>query len=210
VATTGTSGPAAQTGRRERTKARNRAAILGAAREVFAERGYEAATVRDVIRRTGLAAGTFYNYFGDKEAVLRALLDGAVEEARARVRHARATSRTVEGFVGDAYRAYFTFVAEDPATFELMRRNAGTIRALFGHQPVGAGIDELRADLQAAVARGDLPPLDADYMAAAMAGAGLEIGLTMARRDPVDVEGAAAFATDLFMGAIERLGRRPG
>ena len=49
-------------GRREQTKAANRAAILEAALEVFGELGYDAASVRDVIRRTDLASGTFYNY----------------------------------------------------------------------------------------------------------------------------------------------------
>jgi len=53
--------------KRERTKASNRAAILEAARDVFAELGYDAATVRDIVRRTDLASGTFYNYFPDKE-----------------------------------------------------------------------------------------------------------------------------------------------
>src|SRR5437899_5183410 len=39
-------------GKREQTKARNRAVILAAARNVFAALGYEATTVRDVIRAT--------------------------------------------------------------------------------------------------------------------------------------------------------------
>jgi AcrR family transcriptional regulator len=59
----------AAAGRRERTKAANRASILDAAREVFAEHGYEAASVRDIIRGTDLASGTFYNYFPDKDAI---------------------------------------------------------------------------------------------------------------------------------------------
>ena len=58
-------------GKREQTKVQNRQAILDAAREVFGELGYEAATVRDIIRRTGLAAGTFYNYYRSKEEVER-------------------------------------------------------------------------------------------------------------------------------------------
>ena len=53
-------------GKRERTKVANRQAILDAAREVFGELGYDAATVRDIIRRTGLASGTFYNYYKSK------------------------------------------------------------------------------------------------------------------------------------------------
>ena len=39
-------------GKREQTKVQNRQAILDAAREVFGELGYEACTVRDIIRRT--------------------------------------------------------------------------------------------------------------------------------------------------------------
>src|SRR5437868_14886689 len=62
-------------GKREQTKVQNRQAILDAAREVFGELGYETATVRDIIRRTGLAAGTFYNYYRSKEEVFAALAD---------------------------------------------------------------------------------------------------------------------------------------
>ncbi len=198
---------AAPAGRRERTKATNRAAILEAAREVFSELGYGAATVRDVIRRTDLASGTFYNYFPDKEAVLRALLDESWREMRARVAQARAGAGNLEEFVGDAYRAYFSFIVEDPPTFELTRRNAGTIRALFDEPVLGAARDDLHADLRAAIDRGEMPAFDAEYMTAAMAGVALEVGIRMIERDPPDVDGAAAFATAVFLGGIERLGR---
>ncbi len=194
-------------GKRARTKAQNRAAILAAAREVFAELGYDAAGVRDVIRRTELASGTFYNYFPDKESVFRALLDESAQDVRRRLRAVRAGARTLEAFVGDAYRAWFEFLVEDRLMFELMQRNAGTIRALFGDPILGAGVEELLEDLTAAIARGDIPPLDADYMAGAMAGSALELGVRMAERDPADVDGAARFATELFLGGIERLGQ---
>jgi AcrR family transcriptional regulator len=193
--------------RRERTKAQNRAAILDAAREVFAELGYDAAGVREVIRHTKLASGTFYNYFPDKESVFRAVLDESVQEVRRRLMTVRATARTLEGFVGDAYRAWFAFLVEDRLMFELIQRNAGTIRAMVGDPILGAGVDELRNDLEAAIARGDIPPLDADYMTGAMVGAAFELAIRMAERTPADVDGAARFATELFLGGIERLGR---
>jgi AcrR family transcriptional regulator len=194
-------------GKRARTKAQNRAAILDAAREVFAELGYDAAGVRDVIRRTELASGTFYNYFPDKESVFRALLDVSAQEVRRRLRAVRSSARTLEAFVGDAYRAWFEFLVEDRLMFELLQRNAGVIRALFGDPILGAGVEELLDDLRSAMLRGDLPPIDADYMAGAMAGVALELGVRMAERDPADVEGAARFATELFLGGIARLGR---
>jgi AcrR family transcriptional regulator len=193
-------------GRRARTKAQNRAAILDAAREVFAELGYDAAGVRDVIRRTDLASGTFYNYFPDKEAVFRAVVDDTAKDVRARLRAVRANARTLEQFVGDAYRAWFQFLVSDHMMFELMQRNAGPIRALFGDPILGAGVEELVLDLRAAIARGDIPPVDSQYMAGAMAGVALELGIRMAERTPPDVDGAVRFATDLFLGGIGRMG----
>jgi AcrR family transcriptional regulator len=203
-------GAAVAGGKREQTKAHNRAAILAAAREVFAELGYDAAGVRDVSRRTDLASGTFYNYFADKEAVFRAVVDESAQEVRRRLREARSDAQTLEQFVGDAYRAWFEFLVEDELMFELMQRNAGPIRALFGDPILGSGVQELLDDITAAIDRGDLPPHDADYMAGAMAGVALELGVRMAERSPADVEGAARFATELFLGGIERLAKLHG
>jgi AcrR family transcriptional regulator len=196
-------------GRRAATKAANRAAILTAARAVFAELGYGGASVRDVIRRTDLASGTFYNYFPDKEALFRAVLEETAEKVRARVQAARQEAGSLEEFVAAGYREYFGLLASDPAAFELMRRNSGTIRTMFDEPIFGAGIDELAADLRAATNLGIVPRLDVEYMASAMVGAALEVGVAMVRRDPPDVDGATHFATQVFLGGIERLGATP-
>jgi hypothetical protein len=76
---------------------------------------------------------------------------------------------------------------------------------MFDEPALGAGIDELRADLETAVIAGRIPPHDADLMAQAMVGAGVEIGLHMVERDPPDVERAVAFVTDVFLGAFARM-----
>ena len=197
-------------GRRAATKAANRAAILTAARAVFSEQGYGGATVRDVIRRTELASGTFYNYFPDKEALFRAVLEQTAEKVRARVQAARREAGSLEEFVAAGYREYFNVLASDPEAFELMRRNSGTIRTMFDEPIFGAGVDELASDLRNAIRVGIVPALDPDYMAAAMVGAALEVGVAMVKRDPPDVEGATRFATQVFLGGIERLGAHPG
>ena len=56
-------------GKRELNRINNRKAIISAARDCFSEKGYDQVTVRDIIRRTGLASGTFYNYFEDKQSI---------------------------------------------------------------------------------------------------------------------------------------------
>jgi AcrR family transcriptional regulator len=180
---------AAAGGKREATKAANRAAILEAASDVFAEIGFGAATVRDIVRRTDLATGTFYNYFPDKESVLRALFDEVAAEARA------------------GFGAYYEFLAEDRRMFDLLRRNAGTIRTLFDEPGLLAGVGELEEDLRAAIAAGAMPEVDVELMARAMVGAGFEVGVLMLEGDPPDVERAVTFVTDLFLGGIERMAR---
>ena len=71
-----------------------------------------------------------------------------------------------EEFVGHAYRAYFDFLVEDRPTFDLLRRNAGTIRALMDEPALGAAaVADLIADLREAIGRGEMPALDAEYMA---------------------------------------------
>ena len=202
---TETATAAAAGGRRAATKAANRAAILDAARAVFADVGYGGASVRDIIRRTELASGTFYNYFPDKESLFRAVVEQSAKKVRARVQTARREARSLEEFVAAGFREYFRFLADDPEGFALMQRNSGTIRAMFDEPIFGAGIDELAADLRAAMKLGIVPRVDADYMAAAMVGAALEVGVAMIRRDPPDVEGATRFATRVFLGGIERL-----
>ncbi len=199
---------AAPTGRREATKAANRAAILTAARGVFGELGYGAASVRDIVRRTDLAAGTFYNYFPDKEAVFRALVEETSDEARARVAAARAAARNPRAFVEEGFRAYFAFIVEDPDRHAFLRRNAGTIRFLFDDVVLPAVTGDLVLDLRAAIGRGDLPDVDVEYTAHAMIAVGLELGTRLIERDPPDVEGATRFATELFLGGMARVAAR--
>jgi AcrR family transcriptional regulator len=192
-------------GRRALTKAANRAAILASGRECFAARGYEGVGVRDIVRGTDLASGTFYNYFPDKEAVFLAIVEEFGEEARRRVREARRSASSSEAFLESGFRAFFEFIAADPVTFAFLRRNLGTIRERFGEAVLPAGLGELEEDIRAAVARGDLPGVDVGYLAHAMLAVGLELGQELAERDPPDVEGATAFVTTLFSGGLERL-----
>src|SRR4051812_14949907 len=156
------------TGRRAQTKAANRGAILVAARELFSAQGFEAASVRDIVRRTELASGTFYNYFPDKASIFAAIVGEVAGEALRRARAARHGASDARGFVEDAYRAYFSFVVEDPDTLAFIARNLGTIRAQFGETVLEAGAAELREDLEAAIASGELAEVDVDYCAHTM------------------------------------------
>lgn len=59
--------------RRERERQALRQRILDAARELFAKRGYEAVTMREIARRIEYSATALYSHFADKETLVREL-----------------------------------------------------------------------------------------------------------------------------------------
>ncbi|MBA3952665.1 MAG: helix-turn-helix transcriptional regulator, partial [Rubrobacter sp.] len=55
--------------------ARNRRAVLGAARALFAERGVTCVTMEEISREAGVGKGTLYRRFPNKGLLCQALLD---------------------------------------------------------------------------------------------------------------------------------------
>ncbi|HEX8901178.1 TetR/AcrR family transcriptional regulator [Vitreimonas sp.] len=194
-------------GKREKTKVANRQAILVAARRVFAELGYESATVRDIIRGTELASGTFYNYFRSKEEVFEALADDGARRFRPILRMAREHAKSFEDYLRSAFIAYFRFVAEENREAGLpvderrphVRTDTPEMMAVY---------QEVRQSLEDAIAHGDLPHIDADYLAHACIGIAQELGPAMLRRSPPDIDNAAAFATGLILKGLEGAPRK--
>ncbi len=69
----------------EDARARRREQLLTAAKEAFAELGYHKASVSEIIRRAGVARGTFYLYFDGKQAVWAAILGETLAALRERI-----------------------------------------------------------------------------------------------------------------------------
>lgn len=76
---------AQRTGRQKKTEAR-REGILDAALEEFAARGYAGARMEDIAQRAGVAKGTLYLHFGDKEGLFNGLAESAFEPMHALAR----------------------------------------------------------------------------------------------------------------------------
>jgi hypothetical protein len=90
--------------------------------------------------------------------------------------------------------------------FELMRRNVSTLRQL-GVDETGfaEGVADLRADLEARVLSGRMPPLPMQYLPQSIAAIAFEVGAAMVQHTPPDVEGATHFAAQLCLGGVARL-----
>jgi AcrR family transcriptional regulator len=74
-------------GARAKRSAARRDAILAAALEEFSARGFEAARLDDVARRAGIAKGTIYLYFSDKETLFQELVRSEISPVVGALEH---------------------------------------------------------------------------------------------------------------------------
>jgi AcrR family transcriptional regulator len=193
-------------GKRERAKAANREAILTAAKRVFAQIGYGAATVRDIIRATDLASGTFYNYFRSKEEVFEALADDSAMRFRPVLHAAYESSTDFPDFVRKAILGYFQFLRDEHASGAVPIGERGPHVRTDTPQMMTV-YEEIKTSIEDAIAHGKAPPVDADYLASACIGLSRELGEAMLKREPPDVENAAAFAASIVLGGLDAVPR---
>ncbi len=98
------------------TKAATRQRILAAARQKFAANGFDASTTRDIADAAGIAAGTVFNYFPTKEAILGALMAESASEAREEFERGNAEAESFE-------EELFAFVAAGLRKLKPLRKH---------------------------------------------------------------------------------------
>ena len=82
--------------------AARRTQILDAATRVFASKGFNRATIRDVAQAAGVADGTIYNYFANKTDLLFGLLDRLNDTER----RPASLAQAAEASIAEFFRAY--------------------------------------------------------------------------------------------------------
>ena len=100
-----------------------RAAVMGAALALFAERGFHGTRVPDIAARAGVATGTIYRYFATKEALVNAVFQErkrALGEAVAATFPPGPLSR--EGVVA-AWSALVALARSDPVAFRFLEQH---------------------------------------------------------------------------------------
>jgi TetR/AcrR family transcriptional regulator len=122
----------------ERDADRTREAILAAAEDVFAKRGFDATTMKAIGDTAGLSRGAAAYFFGSKNELYDAVLARVIERARKAMVGAYANTTPVS--VDDAVETYVAvlldFLASDHAFLRLIQRealaDASRVADLFG------------------------------------------------------------------------------
>lgn len=108
--------------RRERERAAHREAILQAAEEVFANKGFHAATVQEIADRAEFSVGYLYNHFKNKDALYVELVDSRFDAYMKHVEdRLNATEDSVHK-IGVAIRAVMEFFVEHEQFFRIFLR----------------------------------------------------------------------------------------
>lgn len=134
--------------KRELTRTQNREKIEAAAWRVFARIGLDGASVRDIVAESQVSPGSFYNYYGTKEAVFETLIAGLVDTVRACLAQARSAGGDQEAMLERGYRAFMDTILALEGGAEFFERNQQHIRSrLFGASQIRALMDDIAADV---------------------------------------------------------------
>jgi len=95
-------------------------AILRAAIEVFAEKGFHRCRISDVARQAGVAYGLVYHYFHDKEALLETVFEVSWGGFLARVREAAEGGSSLEEKVRGIAQVAFEAYRRDPKAVKVI------------------------------------------------------------------------------------------
>jgi AcrR family transcriptional regulator len=101
------------------SKAERRQALLRAARDVFATKGYHDAKVDDIVARAEVAKGTFYLYFPDKRSVFSELVDLLFQRLGAAILKVDPAG-DVDAQVKHNIRAIVAVLLDDPALTRIL------------------------------------------------------------------------------------------
>ena len=206
-------GKGARSTRAERSAAR-RAAILAAALDEFSARGFVATRLEDVARRAGIAKGTIYLYFRDKETLFAELIRSSLVPLVAGVEAAPRdlplrmfAELFIELFVKEIYgtrrRDVIRLIITEGPRFPQLAE-------VYYREVIKRATAAVRAIVQRAIERGEIRSDALKRFPQLLVAPGLVAVLweaLFARFEPLDVAAMMRTHIDLLFAALE--GRKP-
>jgi AcrR family transcriptional regulator len=167
-------------------RAATRAALIAAARALFAERGYAAVGTEEIVRRAGVTRGALYHHFPAKPDLFRAVYERVEQELTERI-------VTEVPLVGDPVAvlrdgtAVFLDACLEPEVQRIALLDAPAVLGYEAWREIGEryGLGLIQAALQRAVDVGAIPAQPVRPLARVLLGALDEAALLIARADDV-------------------------
>lgn len=110
--------------RKRMTSAARREVIEGAAAELFAERGYQGASIDEIARRSGVTPPVLYDHFASKLDLYRGLLERHFADLREVWREHFPGDAPTEQRVARSFDAWFAYIETHPFAGRMLFRDA--------------------------------------------------------------------------------------
>ena len=111
--------------------------LIQIGRSLFAEKGYEAASIEEVAQRASVSKPVVYDHFGGKEGLYAVVVDREVQNLMDRITRGLEAAHPKEK-VREAAEAFLGYVEEEPDGFTILARGStsptatGTFASLLG------------------------------------------------------------------------------
>jgi AcrR family transcriptional regulator len=115
-------------GRREHRKHATRRQLLAAGRRLFGEQGLYESRIEDLTRHAGIAKGTIYGYFANKEALIEAVVSSGFHELLGHCHHAAQSGRTHAEVVTRVAEAHVEFFERNPDLMRIFHQMRGLLK----------------------------------------------------------------------------------
>jgi AcrR family transcriptional regulator len=186
-----------------------RAALLAAARELFAERGYAAVGTEEIVRSARVTRGALYHHFKGKDDLFRAVVEIVEAELTQRIA-VQAAEAASGGDPLDALRAganAFLDASLEPEVQRIIMLDAPAVLGWEAWHEIGEryGLGLTMGVLQAAIDAGAVAPLPVRPLAYILIGALDEAAILVARAD--DVEATRREVGEIIEALIAGLSR---
>jgi AcrR family transcriptional regulator len=109
--------------RRQVAKIRTRQKVLDAARHLFAERGYEPATIRDIARDAGMSTGAVFANFQDKAELFETVLNEDMDRLAKTLEAARGEGRARDRLISALVAGYHETLDQLPLFQAIVARS---------------------------------------------------------------------------------------
>jgi AcrR family transcriptional regulator len=115
-------------GRRERRKAATRTELIRAGQKLFGERGLYEPRIEDLTTSAGIAKGTLYTYFADKDELVRAVAASGFAQLEQHVARRAKRARTDAGVIRELVAAHLEFFAKHPDLMRVFHQVRGMLK----------------------------------------------------------------------------------
>jgi AcrR family transcriptional regulator len=195
-------------GRRERRVAETKERILQAAKTVFAKRGYQQATTREIAEEADVAEGSIFYHFGSKRGLLVAVIDSIGDDLLGPVVSSVPPDDLIT-WAAEMLRQQFALMKQNrplvPVLMQEVRLDA-ELRQRYGER-MRQTIAELETRLNKAIAAGRLRPINAAVVARAILGSYLSLMIPPPdlRLESLSTEEIVTSLIDLYLHGLRML-----